>query len=279
MRDARYSYKQSSLINYTLKTGNAMYSTNKKTKTAFVILFILELLIVKDSLIFASEILVYRNESMPWCGTVNDKDAGITVEILHEIEKQGGPVFKFSSLPWKRAQLYVKKNKGTAIIPLTRTAARENQYKWIVKLVANKVRLTMAKTPKMEVSRPVSISSLSSYLGLRVGIIRGSAIIPTCKKLGFKYLEEANTAEMNVKKLSFGRIDAMVESQMVDNYLWKKFGENEEHLIAGPAIGDAKYIYLAASLNFPENLTEKIRKAMIKVRKNGRLEKILNSWQ
>ena len=71
----------------------------------------------------------------------------------------------------------------------------------------------------------------------------------------------------------------MVESQMVDNYLWKIFGENEEHLIAGPAIGDAKYIYLAASLNFPENLTETIRKAMIKVRKNGRLEKILNSWQ
>jgi len=29
------------------------------------------------SFLFASDVLVYRNESMPWCGTVNGKDAGI----------------------------------------------------------------------------------------------------------------------------------------------------------------------------------------------------------
>ena len=199
--------------------------------------------------------------------------------VYDKNEKNGGPVFKFLSLPWKRAQLYVKTNTETAIIPLTRTSARENQYKWIVKLVANKVRLTMAKMPKMKVSRPVSMFSISNFLGLRIGIIRASAIIPTCKMLGFKYLEEANNAEMNVRKLSFGRIDAMIESQWVDNYLWKQIGEKEENLITGPSVGDAKYIYLAANLDFPDNLTETIRNAMNKVVQNGGIQKILNSWQ
>ena len=43
------------------------------------------------------EVLVYRNESVPWCGTFKGEDAGITVEILREISKQGGPPFPDSA--------------------------------------------------------------------------------------------------------------------------------------------------------------------------------------
>ena len=255
-----------------------MYYCKILLKIACLFLCMMNIVCIMKSALWATEITVYRNESMPWCGTVNGKDAGITVDILNEVTKNGGPKFIFQSLPWKRAQYFVKRNKGTAIIPLTRTLMSEKHFNWIINLVPNNVRLTMARTPKMKVSRPASLS-LSDFKGLRVGIIRGSAMIPILKELGFRKFEKVNTAEMNVKKLIFGRIDAMAESQWVDNYLWKQIGQKDADLIVGPYIGDAKYIYLAASLDFPKELNNMIKKAMDKVRKSGRLEIIMNSWR
>ena len=36
----------------------------------------------------ASEVLVYRYESMPWRGTADGKDAGIVVDILNAVTKK-----------------------------------------------------------------------------------------------------------------------------------------------------------------------------------------------
>ena len=247
-------------------------------KKLFLIIKALLIIICIKSTSFASEIVVYRNESMPWCGTINGKNDGITVDILNEITKHGGPKFKFITLPWARAQYKVKQNKCTSIIPLTRTKAREKHYKWIVKLVPNQIRFTITNKPKMQVKRPSSLT-LSAFKPLKIGVIRGSAIIPNLIELGFNNIEEVNTAEMNAKKLSYGRIDAMVESEMVDIYLWNRIGQKKEDLIAGPAIGEVKYIYLGAALNFPQDIIEKVRIAMDKIRKNGILDKIYRKWK
>ena len=226
---------------------------------------------------FAAEILVYRNESMPWCGTVDKKDAGITVDILNEVTKNGGPKFKFKSLPWKRAQMLVQKNKGTCIIPFTRTATREKHHTWIIELVPNQVRLTIARNPKEKFKLPSPLT-LANSKALRIGIIRASALIPTMKELGFTQIIEYNTAEKLVTLLRWGRIDAMAESKWVDNYMWHQIGQKGEDLIAGPNIGEIKYIYLGAALNFPQKITEKIRIAMSKVKKSGALENIIIKW-
>ena len=225
----------------------------------------------------ASEVLVYRNESMPWCGTVDGKDAGIAVDILNAITKKGGPKFKFESVPWKRAQKLVQKNKGTAIIPLTRTTTREKNYNWIIELIPNQVRLTTARNQINKLSIPSPLTLENSKL-LSIGIIRGSALIPTMKELGFTKLYEVNTVEQLVKMLSVGRIDAMAESKWVDNYTWSNLGLERNDLVEGINIGDTKFIYFGAALNFPSELTSQIREAMVKVQKSGDLERILNKW-
>jgi len=246
-------------------------------KNKIKIVYIALSLIIYQHTLFASEVLVYRNESMPWCGTVNGNDAGITIDILNEITKHGGPEFRFEELPWKRAQIYVTKNIGTAIIPLTRTEVRENIFMWIVELVQNQVRLTIARNQRNEVSTP-SPFTLANSKNLTIGIILGSAMIPTLKQLGFSKLEKVPTAHMNVKKLRYGRIDAMAESKWVDNYLWHQIGEKANDLIPGPNIGKPKYIYLAAGLDFPLEIATDIRNAMDKVRASGKLKEILNKW-
>ncbi len=246
-------------------------------KTSYFCFFILLLSFFTHPLI-ASEVLVYRNESMPFCGTVNGKDAGMVVDILNEVTNQGGPIFTFRSLPWKRAQLYVQAKKGTAITPFTRTPSREKEHVWIVELFPYYVRLTTAKNPKLKLSLP-PLLSIDSAKHLPTGIILGSAHIQTLIELGFTNLKEINAAELSAKQLMLGNISVMVESQWVDTYYWKQLGMNSSGLLIGPSIEETKHVYLSGALDFPMDTAVKIRKAMKKVRKSGKLEEILKKWR
>ncbi len=241
-----------------------------------ILIFYLFLFFTASSL-KASEVLVYRNESMPWCGTVDGKDAGIMIDILNAVTKNGGPKFKFESVPWTRAQRLVQENKGTAIIPLTRVATREENHTWIIELVPNRARLTTARNPMRKVTIPSPLTLVNSK-PLIIGIIRGSALNTSMKELGFTKLHEVNTAEQLAQMLSMGRVDAVVESKWVDNYVWSQAGLEGDDLIVGPNVGETKYIYLGAALNFPQEITNQIRKAMFEVKKSGALEKILTRW-
>jgi len=152
-----------------------------------------------SSVIVASEILVYRHETMPWCGTVDGRDAGVTVEILEQITLHGGPSFTYQSVPWKRAQIMVQKHKGTAIIPLTRTPTREALYSWIVPLVPNQIRLTFYNKSKKN-SALIKSLSLEHASELSVGVLRASSVIPTLEKIGFANIYQANDVEQPMEK-------------------------------------------------------------------------------
>lgn len=224
------------------------------------------------------EVLVYRNVSMPYCGTIDGKNVGIAVDVLREVTKNGGPKFKFKELPYKRAQAYVQQNPGTAIIPFCRTPEREKQHTWIIKLAPNQVCFKLARSPKehrFSIPSPVTLESLKN---LPIGIMRGHSSIPYMKKIGFTNIEEATTPEQNAYKLEAGRIAAWVATDWVASYLWKKVGKKEEDLIAGPNLQEIQYIYLAAGLDFPPELTQQIRKAMSKVKKSGEIENIIKKW-
>ena len=225
----------------------------------------------------ATEILVYRHETMPWCGTVDGQDAGVTVEILEQITLHGGPKFVYQSVPWRRAQKMVHKTKGSLIIPLTRTVTREPHYTWIVPLVPNQIRLTFFSQATDSASLLKTIT-LAQANELKVGVIQGSSIIPTLERTGFASIYEANDVKQLIDLLIKGRYDAMVESKLVDTYQWQQLGYDKSNLIAGPNIEGVSHIYLGAGLDFPPEISEQIRLAMEKIKANGVYDEILSRW-
>jgi len=246
-------------------------------KLGFAPLLLTLVFTLVSSVIVASEVLVYRHETMPWCGTVDERDAGVTVEILEQITLHGGPSFTYQSVPWKRAQIMVQKHKGTAIIPLTRTPTREALYSWIVPLVPNQIRLTLYSESEKH-SSLINNLSLAHASELSVGVLQGSSIIPTLEKMGFASIYEANDVAQLIDLLVKDRFDAMVESKLVDTYQWKKRGYQKETLVAGPNVEGINYIYLGAGLDFPPEIAQEIRIAMAKIKANGVLEGILARW-
>lgn len=79
--------------------------------------------------------------------------------------------------------------------------------------------------------------------------------------------------------MTIKRYDTIVEAKMVYLYYWKKMGFNTKELQEGPMIGEASHIYIAGDLSFPDDVAKSIADAIEKMRKNGKLQAILDKWK
>ncbi|HWK45180.1 MAG TPA: transporter substrate-binding domain-containing protein [Stellaceae bacterium] len=221
----------------------------------------------------ASEIKVLGNESMPFCGLVDGKPAGMAVEILNAATREGGPSFSFDfSAPWAREMVQIHETTTLAIIPFTRTPEREALHKWIAELYPYKGHL-------VTVGRATPLKSIEEAKDLDVGVLNGSALQPVVTKLEFTKLQTVANDEINARKISAGRLEAWVVSQYVDKYLYAKIGQDPAQLQYGPDLGSEYHIYIAADLAFPEADAKSIADAVARVRASGELDRILQKYR
>lgn len=235
-------------------------------------------LLAQSTVVKAEEILVLRNESMPFCGTIENEDAGMAVEILSKITERGGPKFTYRSAIWPKAQEFVQKNPSSLIIPLTRTHARENQYTWITPLFTHQIRASYRKS-KTQPAWSDSPKSIIDIADKKVGVIQGSAFIPRLKELGLTKIVTAKNSDQNARKLHAGRLDFIIESEWVDSYAWKNAGLPAQQMEIAFTIDEPKTIYLAAGLDFPRETSQKIQDIMKQLQADGTLEQILAKWR
>lgn len=239
-------------------------------KRLVVLLF--SLMLVNLTALHAEEVLIVANESMPFNGIVDGKNAGMTYDILQEAMKYGAPKFKYKfGLPWKRAQKIIKDagDKPIAIVPFTRTAQREPHHTWIAELIGYNVRLSTYKRPAV---------TIEEAKNLKVGMLDGSSNISLLQSLGITNFDYARNAMSNAKKLAAGRFEVLGETKYVDTYAWKEAGLDTKDLNF-KEIGEKRYIYIAGNLSFPPKLAKQIKNAIDKMRENGRLKAILEKWQ
>lgn len=226
--------------------------------------------------IFAKTVTVYGLEAMPFCGTVDKQVTGIAIEILNEATKYGAPSFVFDlNIPWKRAQYNLEKataNDLVAIIPFSRTEARERNFKWVAELIKTQYRF-------YSYGRISPIKSIDEIKDKRVGVVFGHAIISVLEKLGLQKIDSgAENADKNITKLIHNRFDTIADSDIICLYTWKKFGKDKNDLQVGPAIGDPTSVCIATGLNFPDDTAKNISDAIDLMRKNGSLQKIFDKW-
>lgn len=238
------------------------------------VLFVMPL--THTTCLFAAEVVVYGLEAMPYCGVINGNPVGIAIDVLTEASNYGAPKFVFRfDLPWLRAQERVQRpgEELAAIIPFSRTPQRENSYRWVAELVPTQYRL-------YSIDRPTPIKTIDEAKDLRIGVVRGHAIIPMLKRLGMNKLDDgAANAAKNATKLAMKRSAVMADSDLICLYNWKRIGQSTKDLQVGPAIGDVIHVYLATGLQFPDDVARSISDAINKMQRNGRLQKIIQKWK
>jgi len=220
----------------------------------------------------AEEVLILGNESMPFNGVVNGKNAGMTYDILVEAMKYGAPKFKFEfGLPWKRAQKMVLNagDKPIALVPFTRTPQREPNYTWISKLFMCPVRLSTYKSPAVTIEQAKNMT---------VGMLSDSANVTFFQSMGITRFDFAGSAIQNAKKLAAGRFKVLGEGKYVDVYAWRQAGLDVKDLNF-TEIDIPRYVYIAGNLTFPPELSKQISDAIEAMRNNGSLQAVLEKWQ
>lgn len=157
------------------------------------------------------------------------------------------------------------------IIPLTRTEAREPHYRWIAPLLGDQVRL-------VSFGRPAALQTLEEARSVSIGVIRGHAILPTLTERGLVQIDLSLDAKQNAQKLLSRRFDTLCDARMVYLYNWKLVGGSVNELQEGPPITGVTFSWVAAAPGFPEDLADRIRGALDKMRQNGRYQAIIDRW-
>ena len=223
----------------------------------------------------AEPVEVYALEAMPYCGSEQGRPIGLAVDILQAASRRA-PEFRFHfEVPWRRAQELIQRpgNELSAIIPFSRTASREGQYRWVAELF-----LTQSRFYSYQRIRP--LTSMAEAKPVKVGVVRGHALIEVLQNAGIRQLDlGATDAGNNVRKLLYRRFDTIADSDLIVHYHWKKSGYPADALQEGAAIGPPTGVYLAAGLNFPEQTTQRIQQAMTQLQNSGELAQILARWQ
>lgn len=224
----------------------------------------------------AEVVEIYALEAMPYCGSEQGQPSGLAVDILQAASRHGAPEFRFHfDVPWLRAQELIQRqgNELSAIIPFSRTAPRETQYRWLAELFLTQSRF-------YSYQRPAPLVSMDEAKSVKIGVVRGHALINVLQNAGITRLDSGATdAGNNVRKLFYRRFDTIADSDLIVRYHWKNSGYPADALQEGVAIGPPTGVYLAAGLNFPEQTAQRIQQAMERLQASGELEQILARWQ
>jgi len=194
---------------------------------------------------------------------------GIFVELVQEAMRRLGYTIKVEFYPWTRAQRMVQEEDNIIIFPLTRTGEREDLYQWL-----------MPVTP-MElvfVSKKDHVVDLATAKKLRRIIVQRSTPAESfLLAKGFtNLLAFPKAATTNIKLLMRGRGDAWFTAKGFAQYLIKQAGETE--LQIGPIV-EQSFFYVAASRNFPEDLSWELRRTLHKLAQDGTLSAILSRYR
>lgn len=162
----------------------------------------------------------------PYNMQVNGKLKGISVEILDlmlermKLDQNSSDVMLTN---WSRAYSMALKKKGNMVFSTTRTAKRENLFKWVGPIVETKIGILAPK------SKHITLNSLTELKQYRVGAVLkdiGEQLILEggIDKKHIHSIGGQNAIELSFKKMENDRIDMFAYDFVVAKYQAKLKG-------------------------------------------------------
>jgi len=245
----------------------------KKCFVAFWIVLVFSTFIYP---VYGQTIHVVTEDYPPYNFEENSKIVGISTEVVRAVLKEVGYETDIRLYPWPRTYSMAQKNENTIIYSISRTEERENLFKWIG-VVAPADNYLFALKNKTD----IKISNLDEAKKYRIGTVRDDVADIYLTKKGFevgKNIERASNYELNMKKLLKGRLDLWFCAEFVGNFLLKKHGYIPEETVKKVYFLDeisGEGFYMAFSKSTSDDIVEKYKIALEKLKTDGTYDKIL----
>ena len=233
-----------------------------------------------SNLIFSIEIKTAAQDSKPkfFYKPNGQEITGICIDIMREIEKVE-PDIKFSGdqtfLPLKRIEEEVKNGKLDCFVGFIKNEEREKNYTYIdIPIYYVRDVLISRKNDNIKINKMEDIKKIDDNLIL---MVLGVGQTTKLKTLGYNIDDGGKSLEANLEKLLQGRGRFMYQSEIEVMQTIEEMGVKENvkvQLFSAEKSGR----YIAFSKKTPKEKIEKVKKALEKLRDNGKLDEIFRKY-
>lgn len=211
----------------------------------------------------------------PYSYQLDDKPAGIDVEIMQELGRRTGLQLEIRLAPFKRVIESVREGSVDAGMAVLHSAERESFAIYTGVLHTSTYALFVPQGSKL------AFDGLESLRGKRIGKVRGffvSEAFDAEVAAGRIFVSEAANAEQSLRMLLAGRVDAVSGQSVVTRHLARQIGLADQLQALPKPLAPDRPAYLvlsrASALPGKDALAQRLRQALQAMRKDGSLERI-----
>ncbi|MDO9622403.1 MAG: ABC transporter substrate-binding protein [Pseudomonas sp.] len=225
---------------------------------------------------YGYKVVLLTENFPPFNMSVDDKNFarddgidGISAEIVRAMFKRAKIDYSLSlRFPWDRLYRLTLDKPNYGLFSTTFTPERQPLFKWVGPL---------AKTGWVLLAAPgntLSVASLKEAAQYKVGAYKNDAVSQHLEGQGLTPINALRDQE-NVKKLISGKIDLWATTDPVGRYLAKQ--EGVSGLTTVLRFNEAE-LYLALNKDTPDEVVQRLQKALDELRSEGFVEDMTNSY-
>lgn len=198
-----------------------------------------------------------------------DNIDGIAVDIVREMYKRAGIKYSMTlRFPWERIYKLALEKPDYGVFVTARLPERENAFKWVGPIGPDDwVLLARGDSP-------IALKSLDEAKKYRVGAYKGDAMAGYLAEHGFEPALALRDQE-NAGKLQKGEIDLWASGDPAGRYLAKQVGVSGLKTVLR---FNSDQLYLALNKETPDEVVQKLQAALDKMRAEGFVDDVLNSY-
>lgn len=195
---------------------------------------------------------------------------GSMVEITQALARRLGMPLEVQFYPWSRALAMVSLAPRTLVLPLTRTAERENKYRWLLKLY-RQTFIFVGQQGNPQLSDPARL------LHARLVVLRGTPYKQQLLDAGYTDIAECATIRECIRMVKTGIADASFGAEDTHRSAASMNGNRAAEFSYSPVFRQED-VWLAGSLDFTEEDARKWRAAMEALRADGTIGRIVHKY-
>ncbi len=216
---------------------------------------------------------LYISEYPPFCFTQDDKATGVGVDIVQEILHRLDLKATITSLPWKRAYIYLSKKPDVMLFTVTRTPERESLFQWVGPVITAELVLFAKRGSKLNIQTLDDAKQVKS-----IGTVQGYSAEKWLRSKGFTNIDTiARDDRRNVLKLMPKRISLWACVNISGFFIAKQARFDPAELkIVYKLVEQPKYI--AYSKAIPKNDIQEWQRILDEMKQDGTYDKIMSRW-
>ncbi len=222
-----------------------------------------------------NSLTIITEEWPPFNYTENLKVTGYSTEIIELVMKELKIEKTITVLPSMRARKVLDTSSRTLFYSFIRTPEREKLFKWIGPIGKESIYFYKNKGSKLEIKTLSDAKKVKSICARNDGLVYDLLV-----KAGFKNIDPSVSAESIYLKTIMGRCDLGISETPIGLIYWlKKMNRPLDSLEQTPLSIIDSSLYMATTLDMPDQEIERWQKALEKVLKSDAFKLIQKKYR